>query len=295
MVEIAQADLSGAEVLEQIDYSSGFDLLKIPTPAIHTRILERLSDENLIVARPGGRFDITNLGAILLAKDLSRFDRLGRKTLRIIKYRGKGRTDREREWQDAPARRGYALAFDPAAAYVRSLVPHRETIGRSFRPEIEAYPTIAIRELLANALIHQNFYVGGTSSMVEIFEDRIEITNPGEPLVPTIRFIDTPPRSRNEGLAALMRRMNLCEEGGTGIDKVIEAVEHGQLPAPNFTTPPGFTRVILYGPRPLGAMDLQDRIRACYQHRRLLHVSGQRMTNATLRQRLGINARRRPA
>lgn len=129
--------------------------------------------------------------------------------------------------------------------------------------------------------------------MVEIFTDRMEITNPGEPLVDTLRFIDTPPRSRNEDLAALMRRLNICEEGGTGIDKVIAAVEAFQLPAPHFmaitTMQPGSTKAVLYAHRILTDMDAKDRIRACYQHACLCFVSGKKMTNSTLRQRFGID------
>ena len=89
--------------------------------------------------------------------------------------------------------------------------------------------------------------------MLEIFSARLEITNPGEPLVDTLRFIDTPPKSRNDTLAALMRRMEICEEAGSGIDKVIAAVETFQLPAPDFvaitTTQPGFTKATLFAPR----------------------------------------------
>ena len=68
--------------------------------------------------------------------------------------------------------------------------------------------------------------------MIEIFDDRIEITNPGEPLVDTQRFLDSPPKSRNETLASLMRRVGICEERGSGIDKVVFQVELYQLPAP---------------------------------------------------------------
>jgi len=128
--------------------------------------------------------------------------------------------------------------------------------------------------------------------MVEIFADRMEITNPGEPLVDTQRFIDTPPRSRNEGLAALMRRMKICEEGGTGIDKAIAAIEVFQLPAPDFvaitTMKPGFTKATIYAYKKLTDMDSKDRIRACYQHACLCFVTGKRMTNLSLRQRFGI-------
>jgi predicted HTH transcriptional regulator len=66
------------------------------------------------------------------------------------------------------------------------------------------FPEVAVRELVANALIHQDLFETGVGPMIEIFDDRIEITSPGEPLVDTRRFVGTPPRSRNEALASLM-------------------------------------------------------------------------------------------
>lgn len=55
--------------------------------------------------------------------------------------------------------------------------------------------------------------------MVEIFANRMEITNPGLPLVKTDRFLDSPPKSRNEALASFMRRIGVCEERGSGLDQ----------------------------------------------------------------------------
>ncbi len=290
---VAKPGLRSEEVLALLDFSGAFDLLKIALPTNQKGILSRLVEEKLIARKPGGVYDITNLGAVLFAKDLSRFDRLSRKALRVIKYKGTGRTETEREWRDPPARRGYALAFEPSVAYINSQLPQNEPIGQAFRKEVRMYPETAIRELVANALIHQDFSVTGAAPMVEIFTDRMEITNPGEPLVDTLRFIDTPPRSRNEELAALMRRMKICEEGGTGIDKVVEAIEDFQLPAPDFeaimTMQPGFTKATLYAHKKLSDMDSKDRIRACYQHACLCFVTGRRMTNPSLRQRLGID------
>ena len=97
-----------------------------------------------------------------------------------------------------------------------------------------AFPEIAIREPVANALIHQDFLATGVIPMVEIFPGRIEITNPGHPLVDTQRFLDSPPRSRNEVLASLMRRFRICEEPGSGIDRVVAEIERYHLPAPLF-------------------------------------------------------------
>ena len=96
------------------------------------------------------------------------------------------------------------------------------------------------------------------------------------------------PRSRNEALAALMRRMGLCEEQGTGIDKVVGAAEEARLPPPEFRAEVEATRVTLFGPRRFAEMTIEERLRACYQHAVLRHLSGQRMRNQTLRKRLGI-------
>lgn len=127
--------------------------------------------------------------------------------------------------------------------------------------------------------------------MIEIFSDRIEITNPGEPLVDTDRFVDTPPKSRNEVLASLMRRFRICEERGSGIDKVVFQVELFQLPAPLFERPDGFTRAILFAHKSLSAMDKADRVRACYLHACLKRVMSDYLTNASLRDRFGIEER----
>lgn len=292
---IAKADVDGPDVLKLLDFDRCFKLLQIPLPTDQQGILGKLADETLIVPKPGSRYDVTNLGAILFATDLNKFERLGRKALRIIKYKGDGRTNTEREWRDAPSQMGYAVAFEAAVAFINSQLPQNEPIGQAFRQEVRVYPERAIRELVANCLIHQEFTVTGTGPMVEIFDSRMEITNPGEPLVDTLRFIDTPPKSRNETLAAIMRRMKICEEAGTGIDKVIEAVEAFQLPAPDFTaittTQPGFTKATLFAPRKLNDMDSNERIRACYQHACLCLVTGSRMTNSSMRQRFGIEER----
>ena len=61
-----------------------------------------------------------------------------------------------------------------------------------------------------------------------------------------------------------------------------------QLPAPDFPTPSGFTKATLFAQRKLNEMDPKDRIRACYQHACLCFVSGQMMTNSSLRKRFAI-------
>ena len=120
-----------------------------------------------------------------------------------------------------------------------------------------------MRELIANALIHQDMTITGAGPSIEMFSDRWEMTNPGKPLMKPERFLDSRPSSRNEALASLMRRMNLCEELDTGIDKVIDSVELYPLPPPDFRSKDDGLRVVLFAPRQFAEMMLEDKIRAC--------------------------------
>lgn len=282
---VARADLTGAEVLGLLDTDSYFQLTQQPAPTTDEAVLARLVSERLVVQRVGGRFDLLNVGAILFARKLSDFDRLGRKAVRIVTYEGAGRTRALRERLED---RGYATAFSDMVEYIDTQLPRRERVEHGLRTELRAYPEDTIREPLGNSLIHQDFSVTGAGPMVEIFIDRVEITNPGTPLVPPDRFLDAAPKSRNETLAALMRRMRICEERGSGIDRVVEAVEASLLPAPNFVAMTDQTRVTVLGPRGFAQMTKEERLRACYQHACLQWVASQRMTNATLRKRFGI-------
>jgi ATP-dependent DNA helicase RecG len=282
---IAKVGIDATEVLKLLDYPRYFELTTQPLPVTPTVILAKLANDNLIREGLDG-WAVTNLGAILFARNLADFGSLARKGLRVVKYRGKNRTQTERE---APGNKGYALGFEAAISYINNLLPLNEEIGQALRREVRDYPELAIRELVANALIHQDFTLTGSGPMVELFDDRIEITNPGRPLVDTLRMMDEPPRSRNESLAALMRRMNICEERGSGIDKVVFQVEVYQLPAPRFELKDQAMVVTLYRRLPLKDMSKDDRLRACYQHACLKYVSNEVLTNASLRQRFRIS------
>ena len=283
--EFATVNIPSDKVLELLDYPSVFKLLKIPLPVNKNGILEKLEEEKLIV-KNRNRYYITNIGALLFANDLNEFEILKRKALRVVIYKGKNKLQTIKEYQ---SNLGYAVGFKQLVDYVNDKLPSNEEIGKVFRKEVRMYPELAVRELIANVIIHQDFNITGTSAMIEIFENRIEFTNPGKPLIDTKRFIDHSPESRNEMLASLMRRMNFCEERGSGIDKVIHEIELYQLPAPEFLSGDNYTRVILYSPKSLRQMSRPDKIRACYQHACLNYVSGEYMTNQSFRERLNID------
>jgi predicted HTH transcriptional regulator len=282
---IAAERLRDEDVLSLLDYPGYFDLLKRPLPESREGILTALTEDGLIRRCEAGGWNITNLGALLFAKRLEEFRSLRRKAMRVIQYRGISRVETLKEQVGA---RGYACAFEGMIGFINGLLRSDEKIDQALRKTVPMYPELAVRELVANALIHQDFFATGAGPMVEIFENRVEITNPGAPLVDTQRFVDTAPKSRNEALASLMRRIGICEERGSGWDKVVSQTELYQLPAPLPEATEDHTRVVLFAPRPLSKMDRADRVRAVYLHACLRYVNREHMTNSSVRDRFGI-------
>ena len=282
--QIATPGVEGGDVVGLLDFDSYFTLLEKKLPTKLGGILDALENEDLIKKSNAG-YSILNLGAILFSKDINNFKSLKRKAVRVIVYKENSRINAVKEQEGV---KGYASGFKGLVEYIMDQLPANEIIEHALRAKVKIYPEIAIREFVANALIHQDFSVTGAGVMIEIFADRIEITNPGTPLVDTNRFIDTAPKSRNEVLAGLMRRLNICEERGSGVDRAIAAIEMYQLPAPKFIRGSDYTRVILYAPMPLTRMNIEDRVRACYQHTCLCYVNHEQVNNQSVRKRFNI-------
>ena len=243
---IAKGYVDSDTVLKLLDYPKYFSLIDHPLPEGRAAILERLAAEQLISRDVGNAWNITNLGAILFANDIAQFDAsLARKAVRFVAYAGKGKADTVTHRHDG--KKGYASGFEGLVGYINDLLPANEHIGAALRQKRPLFPEIAIRELVANALIHQDMTISGAGPQIELFSDRIEITNPGRSLLPEDRMIDLPPRSRNEMLASLMRRMGFCEEQGSGLDKVVKSIEIYQLPPLKLQTPTGRLKPFFMG------------------------------------------------
>jgi ATP-dependent DNA helicase RecG len=270
-------------VIQFLDTQRYFDLLRMPYPVDRSGVLARFEREKL-VARDESGWTITNLGGILFTKRLQEFDRLARKAPRVVVYEG---TNKLKTKTDRSEGRGYAVGFQDLVELVNGLIPSNEVIEQALRRQVRMFPEIAVRELVANALVHQDFAESGASVMIEIYDDRMEISSPGKPFISTDRFIDEY-QSRNERLADLMRRVGICEEKGSGVDKVIDAAEVFQLPAPDFRVSERRTSAVLFAHRAFDDMDRNDRVRACYQHCCLRYVMNAQMTNQSLRGRFKL-------
>jgi len=274
---------SGQDVIDLLDTQTFFELMKQSYPTTQAAVLDRLVRERLIDEEDNS-YLIRRIGGILLAKKLDRFPDLARKAARVVVYNGTSKLDTR---IDQTGNRGYAVGFRGLHEFVMGQLPQNEIIENALRKQVKLLPDDSVRELIANALIHQDLLVGGAAPMIEVYSNRVEISNPGEPIVPIERFIDGY-LSRNERLADLMRRMRVCEEKSSGIDRVVQEAEIFQLPAPEFRAGHKRTIVTIYGPRPFDDMDRSDRVRACYQHCALKWVMSERMTNQSLRARFGL-------
>jgi ATP-dependent DNA helicase RecG len=277
-------DLDSQDVVDSLDTQTFFELLKLPYPNDRQGVINRLIDQRL-VDNNDARYSIRRIGGLLLAKNLEHFPEISRKAPRVVVYTGNSKLETR---LDQNGHRGYAVGFQELVTFVMQQMPQNEIIENALRKRVKLLPENSIRELIAKCLIHQDLRIGGASPMIEIYPNRVVISNPGEPVVKVDRFIDGY-QSRNERLADFMRRMNICEERGSGIDRVIHESEVYQLPAPRFESDPHRTMITVYGPQSFEAMDREDRTRACYQHCALKWVLNERMTNQTLRQRFGLS------
>lgn len=283
--KIAKKDLLLDDALRLLDYSTYFDLTGIAQPSTNENVVHYLMEDKIILHEDNGLYSITNMGALLLAKRLSDFPTVSRKAIRIAQYEGNNRLLLLRE---EVTDKGYVVGFEELIRYISALIPTQELITGAIREKKTAYPIIAVRETIANALIHQDFSIVGTGPTVEIFSNRIEVTNSGIPLVDIRRIIDNPPKSRNEKLASMMRRMRMCEELGTGWDKIVLTCEMLQLPAPKIELYEESTKVTLFSEIPYSNLPPEDKLWACYLHACVLQVQGEQLTNSSLRERFGV-------
>jgi predicted HTH transcriptional regulator len=275
--------LTSQQVVELLDTQTLFELLQLPYPSDQHGVIGRLVQERLLDESKGG-YAIRRIGAILLAKRLDLFPDLGQKAARVVVYEGRSKIATR---LDQPGGKGYAVGFQGLISFIDAQLPQNEVIEKALRKDVKLVPVGAVRELVANALIHQDFELGGSSVMIEIYSNRLEISNPGEPIVPVEHFINGY-ESRNPRLADLMRRMGICEAKGSGIDKVIKLAEEFQLPAPDFSASYHRTQVFIEGPKNFDDMDMKDRVRAAYQHAALKQVMREKMTNRSLRDRFNL-------
>lgn len=284
--------MTDEELLNALEIDPIINMLDQPIPTNPEERLRWMSDSSFIERNPSGGGYITNLGAISASKHLTAYPSLGRKAVRVIVYDGLNKENARSETQ---GQLGYALSFQRLLTFVCALLPTSEVIEQALRRKTTVYPELALREIIANAIIHQDFTITGSGPLIEIYDDRIEVSNPGR-LLPSKsldRIIGTQPESRNEKLAGAFRRYKICEERGSGLVKAGMQVEVYGLPPIKFEQEPNHFKVTLFAPKTFAQMSAAERLNACYQHSLLRYVSSNVMTNKSLRERLKMPEKQR--
>lgn len=290
----AKKNVTFQDINALLSIETYFELRHLPMPVSETNILDFLFEDNIIKQENDGSLTITNLGALSFARSLKAFPKLHRHALRVLTYSGTNKIDATSDYTGV---KGYALGFQGLLDYVNQKKPKYEvyTGGNSEvgakRVETSDYPGIALRELIANALVHQDFSISGVSPTVEIFSNRITITNPGHPLIDINRLMDYPPRSRNDLLATLFRNLGFIEERGSGIDKTVDSIEKLGLPAPRMKINGDFFEVTLFSRKKFDQLTSEDRLNATYLHASLKRLEEDFLTNGSLRKRFGLTQR----
>jgi len=139
-------------------------------------------------------------------------------------------------------------ALDQAISFVEKNSFKSATIGRMRRTDIPQYPPIAIREAITNAIIHADYAIKGASIMIAMFDDRIEITNPGGlTFGMTIEdAIAGSSKVRNRVIAKIFKELDLIEHWGSGLQRIIQTCTEKDLKAPMFEEHINEFKITLY-------------------------------------------------
>lgn len=281
---MAKHGLSALDVLSLLNYKKVFELLERQLPTTDEGILNFMEELGICRSENVG-YGITNLGALLFANSLSSFETMKGRSIIVRRYVGNNNRQLLLEQEEAM---GYAVGLEGLITFVMKNTG-TERIDSAVRELIPTYPRVALREFIANALVHQDFAVKGMPITIEIFGNRLTITNPGYSLNDVTRLIDLPPHSRNEQMAQLMLQLGLCERRGSGVDRAVEAMEKMLLPAYKAESGNDYTRVTLFPKKSVSDMTKEERIEACYQHCCLAYADNEAMNNQSVRERFGLN------
>ena len=284
-------DVLNSEVLAHWeDYFDFSEVMKRMRPAGFTdkksyydylyslKLLHRVDEDEFIP---------TNLAVQVCAKDFSLLPSYERFAVRLVEYKGTTKMSARR---DKTFNHGYSLSLDRIVSTLIDWLPYTEKISRASVICESLIPEIAIREIVANAIIHRDYNVTNAYILIELFTDRVEISNPGG-LLPEItidRLIDHPSRTRNEVLSDLMRKLHFAEERGSGIDKAVMAMEINGHPSIKFFDGVDFFKAIMFVGKTFDKMTKEQKLNAIFQHACINDVIARKTTGRSIRERFKL-------
>lgn len=253
-----------------------------------TQLQQALIQTGAYTATASGQLSITAAGALMLARDLALFPQLHHAAPQLIRYSG---TDRLNPVQSTTFSQGFLISLPRLIDQLDALLPHTGPAPNSTAPFASPVPIRALHQLAANTLIHQDLTAKDARPTVELFSDRIELTNPGALPMEPLRIADAAPLPRNRQLYQLANQLSLAgSTANTGWLSIIDDLDAAKLPAPSIESIGTSTRITVYLPLPYREQSPEARRRACYWHACAQYQHGASATNASIRERFDLPA-----
>jgi ATP-dependent DNA helicase RecG len=175
---------------------------------------------------------VKNAGILFFAKDVH--DHLHQAQMTLLAFKG---TDRLHIYDRSDVRDDLLTQFNEAVAFLKKHLNIRSEIRGFDREDIYEIPFEVLREALVNALMHRDYSITGTQVSVEVYDDRVEIVNPGGlPKGLSVRDLGTVSIRRNELIADLFFRLHKVERIGMGIQKMKKSMVAAGLREPTFAS-----------------------------------------------------------
>lgn len=141
-----------------------------------------------------------------------------------------------------------SIALESIITFIRRHTSTAAEIGATRRKDIPQYPPAVVREAVVNALLHTDYSIKGASIQIAIFDDRIEITNPGS--LPYGLDLETAlsgvSQLRNRVIGRVFRELNLIEQWGSGLGRMMKICQQQGISVPKFEELGNFFRTTLY-------------------------------------------------
>ena len=243
LLSISLEDLSSEKIKDFLDKSAKRRQRPFPSDQPGEVILQNLG----LAVLSDAKIYPTLAGGIIFSKSIPQdFEPLSRYVVRAVRYSGKSASSQIVDQQDVFGTLDQQV--DDSMKFVLRNIKTKAKIVGTKREETYEFPQLALREVLVNALIHRDYSNTGTYVQIVIFQDRIEISNPGTlPPGVTVENLKISQFSRNGVIAKIMRDMDYMEEFGRGIDLIYSEMSKNGLVEPLFKNSSNSFKVTLLG------------------------------------------------
>ena len=229
-------------ICQKFRYPEDFDWNKFDAWIKQSQITPSGRIEDVLVnievaERSGKRLVFRNAGVLFFAKNVSHFFPQAYVTCLLAKG-----TDKVNILDRKDFTGGLVSDIEESLRFIERNTRTGYRIEKLRREDVPEYPIRALREAITNAIMHRDYFEAGANVFVEIYDDRIEISNPGG-LPKGLRKEELGTRSvrRNPLIADLLHRIALIEKAGTGIRRMREEAKKHKCPEPKFTVDGFFT------------------------------------------------------